>query len=211
MANYSYSFDDPTLTIRITGGTWGVYYRIFVRYADDPSSRVFQQDYYCPQNGRITATIDLGPNESYKFNAGEVSGSSTYWHWGSAPTVITGDGGGGGGGGGPTPPDPPTPIRPSNWNWWSSIYSGGFIQISASEWNAFCDKINEFRDYDGLSYYRFSYVRSGDDIAANVVNEAVDAIGSIRSAWGVPSRVYRGDVITADFFMRLQDALNSIR
>lgn len=201
MANYSYSFDDPRLTIKITNGTWGSYYRVFVRYADDPSSEYFKQDFFCPQNGRIIVDIDLDSGESYAFNAGEVRAGGTSWHWGAAPIVTAGGGG----------PNPPTPTRPSNWNWWSSIYFGGFIQISAAEWNAFCDRINEFRDYDGLPYYRFSYVRSGDNISANIVNEAVDAISSIRSAWGVPSRVYRGDTITANFFLGLQDALNSVR
>lgn len=201
MASFTYTAGDTWLTITVRGLSSGQRVRYFVRREPGTLAVIDQQ--FTSSGSSLTKTFDgLAPNTNYAANAGIVTGSSTAWIGAQYFTTNPSSGGG---------DEPVGPTRPSNWQWWSAIYSGGPVRISAGEWNAFCDRINKFRDYDGLPNYRFSYVRSGDNISASIVNEAVDAIGSIRSAWGVPGRVYRGGTITASFFLGLQDALNSIR
>lgn len=102
-------------------------------------------------------------------------------------------------------------LRPDDWSWWTRVQSDGNIDISADEWNAFCDRINEFRDYCGLTAYYFTTVRRGDYISANVVNEAVWAIRNMSPPISPPSQVTPGvSYVTAAFFNGLKNALNSI-
>lgn len=213
MAYFTISYTALSITISVWGVSRGNRIRFFVRR--EPGTSAVIDEEYTASGSSLTKTFPgLDASTSYAVNAGIVSGISTSWIGTQYFTTPNYGGGGGGGGEDPDPgpgPDPPMPVRPSNWNWWNPVYFNAPIQIYASEWNAFCDRINEFRDYDGLPYYRFSYVGSGDNISADIVNEAVDAISSIRSAWGVPGRVYRGDTIKADFFLGLKDALNSVR
>lgn len=100
--------------------------------------------------------------------------------------------------------------RPSDWQWWNSIYQGAKIKISADEWNSFCARINEFRAYKGLASYSFTKVSSGNKISASVVNQAVTAISAIPGHGTLPNSVYVGNPIKASFFNSLQTALNGI-
>ncbi len=203
MASFSYSLNGTVLTIKLTGGTWGSYYRFFVRYADDASSVVYKDDFYCPQSGKITVDIDLAPGETYAFNAGKTENGSTSWYWSPGPIITVSSGGGGGG----DDPYPPAPSRPDDWYWWSTIASGERVNISADEWNAFCDRINEFRSYCGFSDYPFTYVWSGMLISADIVNEAYYAIADMKYG-ALPAT--SGGTMYASFFLKLQDTLNSI-
>lgn len=100
--------------------------------------------------------------------------------------------------------------RPSKWYWWSTIAAGEPINISASEWNSFCDNINEVREYMGYpSYGAFTTVRSGTTISAQIVNHAVWAIGAMKST-AMNYEVSSGDPVTASFFNGLKNILNSI-
>ena len=100
--------------------------------------------------------------------------------------------------------------RPSNWSWWSTVSFGSSISISASEWNAFCKRINAFRDYKGVSSYSFITVSSGTKISAAIVNQARTAINGISGHGTLPSAATTGGTITASFFNKLASALNSV-
>lgn len=101
--------------------------------------------------------------------------------------------------------------RPYNWAWWSSIASGIDIGVSANEWIAFCDRINEFREYKGLATYGsfVTPVAGTTKISATIVNHAVWAIGAMASG-AYSLEVSAGDTITASFFNGLKNYLNSI-
>ena len=87
--------------------------------------------------------------------------------------------------------------------------NGAPINLSANEWNAFCERINEFRVYCGLPEYgAFIRVYSGNEISAKIVNHAAWAIEAMTST--APDGVIAGDTITANFFNGLKNALNSI-
>jgi len=100
--------------------------------------------------------------------------------------------------------------RPDDWSWWSTVSSGSPIAITAREWNAFCTRINEFREYAELSSYSFTSVSKGTPISATIVNQARSAISGISGHGTLPSAAVSGGKITATFFNRLASALNSI-
>lgn len=101
--------------------------------------------------------------------------------------------------------------RPDDWSWWTRIQRDGDIDISADEWNAFCERINEFREYCGERQYSFTEVSSDDYISAAVVNQAVWAIQGMSPPRSPPSQVTSGQSdVTAAFFNGLMYALNSI-
>lgn len=150
-----------------------------------------------PSSGTSTSTpaVTVSPYSSgtYTFWGFTKVQDGTYWPAGSATVTVTS-----------------TPQRPWDWAWYSTIKQGGAIGLSASEWNTFCDRINEFRLYDGLSEYDFTYVYKGDAVSASIVNEARTAISAISGHGTLPSRAVSGGVVTADFFNDLKDALNDI-
>ena len=102
------------------------------------------------------------------------------------------------------------PERPADWSWESTIRSGKPIAITASEWNAFTTRINEFREYAGLSSYSFTTVSSGTPISYWIVNQARTAISEISGHGSLPSAAVSGGKIYASFFNSLASALNSV-
>ena len=101
--------------------------------------------------------------------------------------------------------------RPNNWVWVSNVSSGATINITANSWNSFTARINEFRAYKGMSNYSFTTISSGWLIYAYIVNQAVFAITQMSPPLSAPSSVNSGSSITAYFFNRLKDSLNSIQ
>lgn len=100
--------------------------------------------------------------------------------------------------------------RPDDWSWWSVVSQDKDINISANEWNAFCARINEFRDYKGLSQYgAFITARRGEDISALIVNHAVWAIGAMNTS-AKSLEIQQGDAISSGFFNSLKSCLNAL-
>ena len=189
MASFTYSCTALSVSITVRGISSGDMVRFYVRR--NPGSAVVVDEQYRSSGSSLTKTFaGLSASTGYAVNAGVVSGSSTAWI--GAQNFTTPSQGGSGG---------ETKPRPNNWFWQSVVQSGATISLSAGEWNAFCSRINAFREYAGLS---------GLPISASIVNQARDAIAAVNSARGVPARVYSGDTISAAFFQSLQSALNSI-
>lgn len=97
--------------------------------------------------------------------------------------------------------------RPNSWTWHTPKVSGQNVSVAAAEWNSFCIRINQFRQYRNLSNVTFTTVRTGDVITASIVNEARNAISYMAS---VPALMYKGSDIYASYFNSLRDSLNSI-
>ena len=193
MASYGISYTAMSVTFTVTGVYSGQTVRFFVRLLNDNNPVVDQQA--TASGSSITRTFPgLSPSTTYVANAGIVSGITPSWI-GAQQFTTPGDGGGG-------------PARPVNWSWWSAIYSGGPVNISAGEWNAFCARINEFRAYRGLPGYWFTTVSSGNAIYADVVNQAWTAISPMSGY--LPAQASPGGQISASFFNGLASALNSI-
>lgn len=141
---------------------------------------------------RTYTITGLDPDTTYVFNYRGVNDDGVGPFMATGKTVTT------------------LPDRPWDWEWWSSIVSGGEVGLSAIEWNTFCERINEFREYKGLSWYSFTEVSRGDFISASIVNQAVRAIQSMNPPISVPNSVRSGSPLAASFFIGLKNSLNSI-
>jgi hypothetical protein len=100
--------------------------------------------------------------------------------------------------------------RPDDWAWYSTVAQGSPIELSATEWTAFCTRINRFRAYQSLSSYSFTAVNSGDKISATICNQARTAISGLTDHGTLPSAASAGGKITASYFNGLKTALNAV-
>lgn len=102
------------------------------------------------------------------------------------------------------------------WEWYTNIYSGASMNVNnkdilvipPTEWNDFCDFINNVRELHKLSVYNFTHAIEGNSATATQFNEAVSAIQSMSST--VASlRVSTGTQIMAQSFLDIRDEINS--
>ena len=101
--------------------------------------------------------------------------------------------------------------RPDSWAWHTVKVAGQPIALTAQEWNSFCIKINQFRQYKSLSNYTFSTATTGSVITASIVNQAVIAISAMSPSTPTPATATAGQTaITASFFNTLSSSLNSL-
>lgn len=99
--------------------------------------------------------------------------------------------------------------RPSNWSWFTSKTSGGSFNLTFDEWNKFCSRINDFRDYHNLSSYGFTNAVQGETFFAYMYNQARTAIVDLPRTISLPSSVSSMQDLTASSLNGLRDALNS--
>ena len=101
--------------------------------------------------------------------------------------------------------------RPEDFEFSSSIRSGATTTtLTASAWNNFQDRINEFQVYKGVAQTSFTDVSSGDEMTASLMRQAWDAINNISGHGTMPTRPSSGATIYASWFHDLADALNDI-
>lgn len=98
---------------------------------------------------------------------------------------------------------------PGEWDWGLTFISGQSINLTASKWNDFTFRINQFRFYMGLTNYLFTTVYRGNPIYAWQINEAVNTINSMVST-KLTSQVSGGNAL-ASFIDLLETRLNSIQ
>lgn len=192
MAAYSISYTATSVTFTVTGLTSGDIVVLYLRNEPYTGTMILDDDTTYKATGstfRFTED-DLSPNTSYAANVmvnwGDTLGTQ-YFTTGSL-----------------------APKRPSDWEWYSDIVSGGDIDLTADEWNDFCARINEFRAYKRLDAYSFTTAEVGAEISAAIVNEAGIAISEISGHGGLPSQAVPGGAVSAAFFHALQDALNGV-
>jgi len=82
--------------------------------------------------------------------------------------------------------------------------------VSASSWLAFTDRINDFRMYKGLSSVNFTAQSSGNAAPSLIVNTARTAISAMNPPIALPEATVQGGKIDPDYFLKLQNSLNSI-
>jgi hypothetical protein len=139
-------------------------------------------------------------NGSYVGQTDSTSTSGTANYSGDVPLKDSGGGG----------------SRPSNWTWSSLVSAsstyelGGVLRadvVSATEWNSFCARINEFRAFKNLGNYNFSTVVSKTSLSDTIYEEARLAISSMTT---VPASVSTGEKGVNSKILALSNALNSI-
>lgn len=118
----------------------------------------------------------------------------------------------------------PTPERPANWSWSSTVRKGASVPLTtigeeqyeaayltASEWNAFWDRLIEFARYKGLSVTGTpNRVSAGDPMLASQANDARTMISLLGPTVELPAEVSSGSKITAAFINGLANSLNSV-
>lgn len=100
-------------------------------------------------------------------------------------------------------------LRPDNFQWTYPKISGQPFRLTASEWNNFTNRINEFRDYLDLSQVSFSTAITNNIIYASIFNQARSAISSMNSS-GLPSAKSSNDKIYASDLNAIVSCLNNI-
>lgn len=190
---------ETTVIISTSGLTSGDVVRIFVRLKDDPDDATYDEKFTVFSSPMMSTIRGLSPGTDYLVNVGilvNVDGVNvTEWIGAQSFSTVS---------------EEPDPERPEDWEWWNTIKSGREIRIEADEWNAFCERINEFRVYQGLAEYDFTYVESGDPISADIINEARKGLRSLPYEESRPDTVNAGDNIEANLFIMLAACLNSI-
>ena len=114
--------------------------------------------------------------------------------------------------------------RPKNWSWSSTVRKGASVPLTtigeeqyeaayltASEWNAFWDRLIEFARYKGLSASGTpNRVSPGDPMLASQANDARTMISLLDPTVELPAEVSSGSKITAAFINGLANSLNSV-
>jgi len=104
--------------------------------------------------------------------------------------------------------------RPSNFTGFTSIVSGQPFNISATEYNAFLDRIKAFARYKNKMYEvgGIDSDGAGELFYASDFNKAVNALRVLEPyiTTVIPALRSSGDDIYAIYFTQLKNALNSI-
>lgn len=155
-----------------------------------------------------TQTIAGGatPNSSYKFTVTGLDSGTTY-DW-ELEVIKVSDGG-------PVYTNSGTITteeedRPTLFEWTYGKNKDGNFNLTASEWNRLTEKINEMREFLGISNYSFTKAVKGESFTATMYNEARKAIQGMGydAGYYIPT-VSKGDTITAYTMNILVSELNS--
>ena len=101
--------------------------------------------------------------------------------------------------------------RPDHFEWTYSKKSGKEFNLTAKEWNALCNNINDLLYYYGWYDYNFTTAYKGNEFTADMYNEILSAIYPIspRSRSYLDSyKVNPGDKIYASSLNDLVDLVN---
>ena len=196
LTNPATTFD--TIDVRVADGMTGNwdYIRVYAyNNSISPAYKdVYKSDY--DAGNKIVTWTNLSPELTYKFNAvtyftvNSVQLESVYW---SNDLYVT------------------TSSRPSNFYWTTPKNSGNDFNLLAIEWNNLNNKINEFRNYKGLSDDIFSTAITNNTFLASQFNESRNSIADM-SYSGLPStKLGISDVVnTNDADDILASDLNSL-
>lgn len=99
--------------------------------------------------------------------------------------------------------------KPASFSWTYAKNSGSDFNLKATEWNSFTSKINEFRDWKGLSDYSFTTAVKGNTFTAAMFNQAVTAINAMYSNNPLSS-VSKGSTVTAYILNNIVSVLNNV-
>lgn len=104
--------------------------------------------------------------------------------------------------------------RPENWYWRDTVSKGSTLGLTASEWNDFISRIQEFATYRGIglssSNLSAGYATKGYQMMASQARAVRSLIAQLNPPVSIPSDVSPGSSITAAFINGLKDSLNSI-
>jgi hypothetical protein len=201
------------------------YYMVMVR---PEGSDKWTHKSYVQYSG--TTTIDVEDYDTYEIVVISLNNSYACSEWSDIYTItITESGGGDPGGGGDDDDDEEG--RPTDFEWTYEKESGGEFNLTAEEWEGFCDKIMAFLVYTekantqigsnsmGLStkttYYEmiedsYDTAIKGEPFTAEAFNYARYVIDQISTSETGIELQEAGDTIFADYLNDIVDSLNAI-
>ena len=103
--------------------------------------------------------------------------------------------------------------KPDSWEWESTIEQDEDFGITASEFNAFIDHIYAVAAYKKVTLSGSAstwYVTKDTPMYASQVNDVVELLDVLNPPTAVPSTVQPNTPITASFFNKLKNSLNSL-
>lgn len=186
---------EDSVSLKVSGLSSDTTYniRFFVRLADDTSDTTYDNTFEVSGRTYYNKTISrLDEDTDYIVNVGIDTGDGNHWLGGTNFTTEVAD------------------ERPSTFSWTTAKTQGGAFNLTATEWNSFTAKINEMREYLGLSRYSFTKAVKGETFTADMYNEARKAIQGMGDEVGtyIPT-VSSGDSITAYIINQIVAELNS--
>ena len=101
-------------------------------------------------------------------------------------------------------------LRPENFYWTYKKVQNEDFNLTADEWNAFTEKVNEFRRYLGLTDRSFSKAAAGEPFYADMYNSAGEAIRESGDYGTYIPEVIPNQKITAYMLNALESELNAI-
>jgi hypothetical protein len=103
-----------------------------------------------------------------------------------------------------------TTNRPLNFAWDTAKVKGQPFSLTATEWNGFIARVNEFRAYKSLGGATYNSAVKGSPFTAAQFNQMRTAINDMSPPTGVPAVAVKGASVTAAGLNGLRDSLNSI-
>jgi hypothetical protein len=198
MPRYSLTATSTTITFTIAPDGGYTYYRLFLRRSDSTDMIVSGTSVTAVGMPVQYTVYWLEPNTEYTANVYYSTDSTTLENIVmGAQSIKTNES-----------------ERPSDWEWTTNFVSGASVPkygeslapVTAAEWNAFCETINEFREYKSLPAYSFTAVSRGTPMTAANLNQAIIAISAIPGHGTLPTV----NVTSALFWQRLASALNAV-
>jgi hypothetical protein len=151
----SVTSDSISVKIDSLTGTWtGVTFDLYINGNIVPNSNKLAYNI-----GDIVTWTELTPNTTYEIQAFTFLNVSVQL-LSLSPASITAY----------------TSTRPNNFAWTYAKVSGANFLLTKDEWNSFTSKINEFRQYKGLSNYSFTTAVTGTNFMASMFRQARSAI-----------------------------------
>lgn len=193
---YVLSTDYNKAMLRIELGEGYPKFRIFCRLTADSAAVVHDKTVSRTADFNYVIT-GLDPDTEYTVNVCSVPASGQGGVWSISEDFVTGSA--------------PFPARPANWSWQSTVAKGEPIALTAAEWRAFYARIDAFRAYKGLGAWpNFVPVDKGTALSAKMMREVTAAIQPMTTAAMPPIPTAGKTEITADYFEKLRDYLNSV-
>ena len=100
--------------------------------------------------------------------------------------------------------------RPNNFSWTNPKVQGGNFNLTATEWNNFAERVNEFREYQNLQRFNFTPAIPNNQFTANMYNQVRVAIQEINGYGAFIPTVSSGGQISAYMLNIIVSELNAI-
>lgn len=177
-----------SITVSISNCSDFSYFKYSIQFGgttiDDSGSYVTSKTY---------TFTGLAPNTSYNIFCNYSTNSSYTSHPTLGITVVT-----------------EKSLRPADFEWTYAKAKGRTFNLTATEWNNFTARINEFRVYKGLSNYSFTTAVKGARFTAAMYKQATVAIQGIPGYGAYIPNAEPGDIVTAYHLNQIRDELNAI-